>query len=103
MGRIRNADTARLGQAFQARSHIDTVTKNVVAIDQDIAKVDANAKQHLLVVRDFFVALGHRGLHFDGAGYRLNNAGEFQKQAVTSLADQAPLVVLHQLRQGIAM
>jgi hypothetical protein len=41
---IGDVDAARLCNAFQAGGDIDTITQEVVAFDQHIAKVDADSE-----------------------------------------------------------
>jgi hypothetical protein len=40
----RNANAARLGQAFEAGGDIDAVAEDVAVLDDDVADVDANAE-----------------------------------------------------------
>ena len=37
----RNHDPAGIGERFQPRRHIDAVAKNIVAVDYDVADIDA--------------------------------------------------------------
>ena len=39
----RNADAAGFGDALQSRGDVDAVAENVVALDQYIAEIDADA------------------------------------------------------------
>ena len=39
-----DADSARVGQRFEARRHIDAIAEDVVAVDDDVADVDADPK-----------------------------------------------------------
>ena len=41
----------RRGDALQARRHVDAVAKNVFAFDDDVAKVDADAKFDAPILR----------------------------------------------------
>ena len=45
--RPRDADAARLGQAFQSCGNVDPVPVEPLALDNHIAHVDADAKLHL--------------------------------------------------------
>ena len=42
--RLRDADAARLGDAFQPRGDVDAVAEDVVALDDDVADIDADAE-----------------------------------------------------------
>ena len=41
---LRNADGAGLGERLEAGRDVDAVTKDIVAIDNDVAQVDADPK-----------------------------------------------------------
>ena len=45
----RNTDPARLGERFQTCRNIDTIAVDVVAINDDVTDVDANAKVDPLI------------------------------------------------------
>ena len=47
----RDADSARLGQAFEPRGDIHPVAKDVAVLDDDVAKMDADAELCALVWR----------------------------------------------------
>jgi hypothetical protein len=44
MGRARNCNATGLRNPFQTRGDIDSVPKNIVVIDDDVANVNADAK-----------------------------------------------------------
>ena len=48
----RYADASGLGNALKPCRNIDAVTKNIVALDQDVAEVDPDPEQHTPVLRD---------------------------------------------------
>jgi hypothetical protein len=48
-GVIGNADAAGFGDPLQPRRNVDPVTENVIALDQDIAEMDADAPFHSVV------------------------------------------------------
>jgi len=56
---VRKADPAGLGDAFEPGGNIDAVTENVVALDQDVAEMDANAQIHSARISDTRIALHH--------------------------------------------
>ena len=51
-----DANTTGLRQPFEARRHIDGVTEQVIALGHDVAKVDADAKSQLALVRELRIA-----------------------------------------------
>src|ERR1700719_4712310 len=61
--RARDADAARLRDAFEARSDVDAVAKNVVALDKHVTEIDADAEQHALLLADARISLRHKSLY----------------------------------------
>src|SRR5262245_65722686 len=59
VSRRRNTNTTGFGNALKSRRDVDAVPKDVLALDQDVPKIDPDPKQHALVLRDPFVPLGH--------------------------------------------
>ena len=94
-----DADPARLGQAFQPRRDIDAVAIDVVALDDDVAEIDADAELDARCPPARRVALGHLALHVDRAAHRVDDAGELDQQAVASGFDDAAAMLLD-LRVG---
>ena len=91
--RCRDADAARLGDALQARRHIDAVAENVAVLDDDVAEIDADAELDAAVLRHVGVAAGHAALDFGGAGDSVHHAREFHQHAVAGQLDDAALVL----------
>src|SRR5260370_28443928 len=56
--RARDANPARLAKALQARGHIDPVAEDVVRLDDDVADIDADAKNEPLVFGYAFITAG---------------------------------------------
>src|SRR5438128_546460 len=52
----RNADAARISQAFEAGRNVDAVAKDVAVLDDDVANVDADAELDAAVGRQRGVA-----------------------------------------------
>src|SRR5262249_777048 len=92
----RNTDPARLGQRFQPCRDIDTVSVDVVAINDDVTDVDPNAKRHLAICGYAGVALGHPPLHVNRAANRIDHAWELEQQTVAGRLDD-PAAVLRDL------
>ena len=44
LGVVGNADASRLRDSFQTRSYVDSIAKNVVLVDDNVANVNADAK-----------------------------------------------------------
>src|SRR6266850_2601766 len=80
--RRRDANTSRFSNALKPRGDVDTVTKDVVALDQDVSKVDPDPEQHTPVLRNGVVALGHYRLHSYRAFDRIDHRRKLQQHAV---------------------
>jgi len=88
---------AGIGQRLYASGDIDAIAVEVVALDDHIAEIDADAQLDAAVRPDSGIALGHRLLHRDRAAHRVDDAGELDQQAVAGRLDD-PAVVLGDLR-----
>lgn len=84
-----NADAAGLSQPFEARGDIHSVTVNIIAVDYDVAQVDANAELDTLIRGFASIALTHPLLQFDGATRRIYHAGKFDQSSVARCLDHA--------------
>ena len=93
IGLLGQADRARLGNAFQSRRDIDSITHQVaVALLDDVAQMNANAKQDPAVLWDAGIALDHGVLHLDGAAHGVDHAAELNDAAAAGALDHAPVV-----------
>ncbi len=89
-----DADPARFGQALEAGRHVHAVAVDVLALDDDLAEIDADAEVDLAVVRDTGVARGHRLLNLDGRLDGLGDAVELGQESVAGGLDDAAAVFL---------
>ena len=78
----RDANPARLRKSLQPGRDIDGIAEQVVALNDDVADVDADPKPHLLIGRSIRVLLSYGVLNFDGAFHGIHGAGEIGKNAV---------------------
>jgi hypothetical protein len=90
----RDADPAR---RLEPGRQIHPVAKDVVAIDNDVAEIDADPKPDALLVGHFGVAVDHRSLDFRSAADGVHHARELHQHAVTRRFHD-PTVVLIDLR-----
>ena len=91
--RIGDEHPAGIGQGFDPRGDVDAVAIEVVALDDHVAEIDADAQFDAAVRRDAGVPLGHRLLHLDRAAHRIDDAGKLHQQAVAGgLDDAAPVL-----------
>ena len=88
----RNANATRFSQSFEARCHVHAVTKDIVAVDDDVAKIDANAISNALVLRNSGFTLSYRPLDFNGTSHRVDNARKFDQQTVARGLDNSSVV-----------
>jgi hypothetical protein len=89
-GRARDVDAAGLGQGLDAGGDIDAVAVYVVAIDDDVADIDADAEFDPMVGRCAGVALADLALDLYGAGHGIDGAGELDEGAVAHQFDHSP-------------
>ena len=78
---------------FEPGGDVDAVTEDIVAVDQDVAQVEADAELDPLVDGHAGIALAHALLEFDGAVRCIHDAGEFDQKPVARRLDDAPAVL----------
>ena len=78
--------------AFQPRGNVDAVAVEIVAIDDQVAQVQAHAEHKRSVCRLVAVGLGHGLLKLDGGAQRIDCAGELDQSPVAGQLDQTPSV-----------
>jgi hypothetical protein len=93
MNRVGDEHPAGIGQRLDPGGDVDAVAVEVVALDDHVAEIDADAQFDAVGRRDAAVALGHRLLHRDRAAHRIDDAGELDQQAVAGGLDDAALVL----------
>ena len=79
--RARDADPAGLGER-ETCSDVDGVAEEIVAINDDVADVDADAEPHLLAGGTSGIFTADRLLDRDGALLGLDGAGEIGDETV---------------------
>jgi hypothetical protein len=89
-------DLAGIGDGLQSRNNVDAVVHQIaVALLNDVAKMDANAKFDPPFGLHAGVALEHAVLHLDGAAHGVNDAAEFDDAAVAGTFNHAPMMHSH--------
>ena len=78
------------GQLLQPRRDIDVVAEDIVLLDDDVADVDADAKQEALLGRRAHCLLKKRFLELQSAAKCLDRAGKLGKEAVACRLDDPP-------------
>ena len=87
---------ARLRERLEPGGDVDAVAVNVVALDDDVAEVDADAERDALVLGQLALALGDAPLHLDRALHRLDHARELHERAVAHQLDDAAVQPGHE-------
>ena len=88
------ADAAGLGERFQSGGDVDTLAVNILALDDDVTEIDANAQVNALVGRCAVIALRHLFLNSDRAFDSIDDAPEFGQKPVTHELEDAAVVFL---------
>ena len=89
----RAGDAARPRQPLQPRRHVDAIAIEIVAIDDDVAEIDADAELDVPVLGNPGVALRHAALNFDRAARRIEHAAELDQEAVAHHLEDAPAML----------
>ena len=90
IGVLRKADRAGLGDTLQPRGDIDPVTHKIaVALLDDVADMDSDAKLDPPFGRHAGIALDEAVLHLDRAAHRVDHAAELDDAAVAGALDDA--------------
>jgi hypothetical protein len=91
--RLRDGYPSGFGDTFEPGRDIDAVAKNIIVIDDYVAKVDADAEFDTAVFGNPGIADRHIPLNFGGAFDRVYDAGEFDQHSVAGQLDDAPLML----------
>ena len=89
----RAGDAARPRQTLEPRRHVDAVAIEIVAVDDDVAEIDADAELDVPVLGNPGIALRHAALDFDRAARRIQNAAELDQEAVAHHLEDAPAML----------
>jgi hypothetical protein len=91
----RDQDPARLGQGLEPRGNVHAVTKDIAALVDHVADVDADAEADAFVLGNCLLPPGHAALDRDRAGDGVDGAGELAEDAVAHELDDAAAVLEH--------
>ena len=93
IGIFRDADPAGLANAFEARGDIDAVAHQIaVALLDDIAQMNADAKFDAALGRKAGIALDHAVLHLDGAAHGVDDAAKLDDGSIAGALDHASVM-----------
>jgi hypothetical protein len=91
---LRDADSARFGQALQTRRDVDTFAVAVVLIEDDITQRDAHPDIDATIACQIFVAPRHLALKKDCAVDSIHDTAEFSHEATAHKLEDASVVLL---------
>ena len=93
IGVLGQTDRARRGDALQSRGDVDAVAHQIaVALLDDVAEMNADAKDDAAVLGHAGVALDHAVLDFDRAAHGVDDAAELDEAAVAGALDDASMM-----------
>jgi hypothetical protein len=87
-----DTNSARLCESFEAGCDVNAVAEQVLAVDDDIADVHADAELHRLVGGSAGIRSRNCCLHRDRALHSIDRAGEVSDDAVASGVEDAASV-----------
>jgi hypothetical protein len=102
IGVLGKADRARIANPFEARGDVDPVAQDVLAVDENVAEIDADAIENASGLGNRFVALGHHLLDEDGAFDRGDNGRKFEQHAVPGRLDEPSAEAAHNSGRRLA-
>ena len=86
-GGARDADAAGFGKGLEPGRDVDAVAVEIVALDDDVAEIDADAELDAPSWRNVLVALGHAALDYGSAAQCVDDAGELDQRPVAHQLD----------------
>ena len=98
-----DAYAARLADGFEPRRDIDAVAQNILAVDQHVAEIDADAVEDASGLGNARVAFGHLLLHANRALDRRDDRRKFQQHAVAHRLDEPAAESANDRRRRLAM
>ena len=84
---VRDANSARLRQCLEPGGDVDSVTENIVAVDDHVPEIDADPQLEPALRQDRIVDRTRGALHLDRAVQRVDDARKICQQAVAGRAD----------------
>ena len=77
---------------FKPCGDVHAVAENIVAVNNDVADIDADAEDDAFLVRNGSVSFDHLALDGHGAGDRVDDAGKIHQQPVAGGFDDASAI-----------
>ncbi len=88
----RNADFGGSGERLQPGRNVDPVTEKIIAVDNDIAQVDADAEEHSAMLGYVAIAIIDVLLNGNSAAHRLHGATKLGDYAVASTSEDPAMM-----------
>src|SRR5262245_1713696 len=88
----RTGNAAGLRHRFEPGRQVDAIAVEIVAIDDDVADIDADAEFDLAIIGDPSIAIVHAGLNLDSTAHGVEHAAELDEEAVSHHLEDAPAV-----------
>jgi hypothetical protein len=79
-------------QRFEPGRQVDAIAVEILAIDHDVADIDADAEFDLAIIGDPGIAIMHAGLDLDSTARGVEHAAELDEEAVAHHLEDAPAV-----------
>ena len=79
----RNANPARIVHRLDTRGDVDPVAEDILALDDDVADVDAETEEYPLIVRQPGITLRDAALNIHGVRHGVDGTGELDQRAIT--------------------
>jgi hypothetical protein len=103
IGGAGDAKAARLTDGFEPRSDINAVAQNILAVDQQVAEIDADAVENASGLGNVRIAFGHLLLHANRALDRRDDRRKLQQHAVAHRLDEPAAESANDRRRRLAM
>src|SRR5262249_28005854 len=83
----RNHDPSRISESLEPCRHVYAITKNIAAIDNDVANIDADSELNTLVDRHIRIPISHSALNINGAAHGVDDTDEFDQNSIARCFD----------------
>ena len=93
---IGNANTPRLRPSLEPRGDVDAIPEQVVAFDDNVTDIYADAKHDAVLGRDVLLMSSHPLLHGDGTRHSIDNGDKFHDCAIAHQLDDTASVLCDQ-------
>ena len=84
---------AGIGKRFEAGCHVDAISEDVIAVDDDVSDIDSNSELNAILRRNGGVAFDHAALDVNGAAYCVDDTDKLDQHAVARGLDDATAVL----------